>query len=204
MPAFTRWASGAAALLIAASVLAADPNKVLRISFHVAETGFDPVRISDVYSATVNEAIFERLLTYDYLARPAKLVPMTAESMPEVSRRRPDVHVPAAQGHLLHARPRVQGRRSASSSPQDFVYSFMRFADPKNRSPYAFMLEGKIDGLDEQPRRRRRPATSTTTRRFPGSKRVDRYTLRFRLKDVDYQLSVHRLHTCRSAPSPAK
>ena len=32
---------------------------------------------------------------------------------------------------------------------QDFVYSFMRFMDPKNRSPYAFLLEGKIEGLDE-------------------------------------------------------
>ena len=36
------------------------------------ETGFDPARVSDIYSSTVNEAIFERLLTYDYLARPAK------------------------------------------------------------------------------------------------------------------------------------
>ncbi len=82
----------AVALLVAASAAAADPNKVLRISFPAAETGFDPVRISDLYSTTVNEAIFERLLTYDYLARPAKLVPMIAESMPEVVRQRPDLH----------------------------------------------------------------------------------------------------------------
>ena len=73
-----RLAGGAVALLIAASALAADPAKVLRISFPVAETGFDPVRVSDLYSNTVNEAIFERLLTYDYLARPAKLVPLVA------------------------------------------------------------------------------------------------------------------------------
>src|SRR5204863_355969 len=64
---------------------AADPNKVLRLSFEVAEIGFDPVRISDGNSSTINEAIFERLLTYDYLARPARLAPMTIESMPEVS-----------------------------------------------------------------------------------------------------------------------
>src|SRR5690242_19418327 len=81
-----RWqlASGLIALLIAVSAAAADPGKVLRIAFPVAETGFDPARVSDLYSNVVNEAIFERLLTYDYLARPAKLVPMTAESMPEV------------------------------------------------------------------------------------------------------------------------
>ena len=56
------------------------PKKVLRTYFPSGETGFDPVRVSDNYSATVNEAIFERLLTYDYLARPAKLVPMLAEA----------------------------------------------------------------------------------------------------------------------------
>src|ERR671926_596487 len=82
-----RWqlASGIIALLIAVSAWAADPAKVLRIAFPVAETGFDPVRVSDLYSNTVNEAIFERLLTYDYLARPAKIVPMAAEAMPEVT-----------------------------------------------------------------------------------------------------------------------
>src|SRR5690349_4788433 len=64
---------------------AADNGKVLRIAFPVAETGFDPVRISDYYSGTVIESIFDPLLTYDYLARPAKLVPNTAESLPQIT-----------------------------------------------------------------------------------------------------------------------
>ena len=85
MRGFWRLASGVVALLIAASALAADPGKVLRIAFPVAETGFDPVKVSDLYSNTVNEAIFDTLLTYDYLARPAKLVPKTTDGMPEVS-----------------------------------------------------------------------------------------------------------------------
>jgi ABC-type oligopeptide transport system substrate-binding subunit len=50
---------------------AADPNKILRVYFPAAETGFDPARTSDTYSGAVCEQIFERLLTYDYLARPA-------------------------------------------------------------------------------------------------------------------------------------
>ena len=63
----------------------ADPDKVLRVTFQAAETGFDPVKVSDYYSGTVIEAIFDPLLTYDYLARPAKLVPNVAESLPAVS-----------------------------------------------------------------------------------------------------------------------
>ena len=45
--------------------------KVLRYAFPVAETGFDPAQISDLYSGTVNANIFEAPLAYDYLARPA-------------------------------------------------------------------------------------------------------------------------------------
>ena len=74
-----------AAVTLSLTAAAADPAKVLRIVFPTAETGFDPARVSDGYSATVNEAIFERLLTYDYLARPSKLVPMVAEAMPEIA-----------------------------------------------------------------------------------------------------------------------
>ena len=52
------------ALLVATTTtaLAADPAKVLRIAFPAAETGFDPARVSDLYSAIVIEAIFDTLL----------------------------------------------------------------------------------------------------------------------------------------------
>ena len=58
-------------------------QKVLRYAFEIAETSFDPQRISDVYSNIVNQAMFESPLTYDYLARPAKLKPIVATAMPE-------------------------------------------------------------------------------------------------------------------------
>ncbi len=84
-----RWCSRLARVLLlcmlVAAAHAADPAKSLRVTFMAAETGFDPVKISDYYSGTVIEAIFEPLLTYDYLARPAKLVPNTAEALPLVA-----------------------------------------------------------------------------------------------------------------------
>ena len=46
---------------------------------------FDPSGPTNTSAAVVEELIFDRLLTYDYLARPAKLVPMLAETMPVVS-----------------------------------------------------------------------------------------------------------------------
>ena len=58
---------GAAAMLCLSSALAnpvpdpkanpADPDKVLRLAFPVAETGFDPVRVNDLYSNTITAAL---------------------------------------------------------------------------------------------------------------------------------------------------
>src|SRR4029434_10082621 len=68
--------------LSAAPALAADLHKTLRVVFPVAETGFDPAPVGDIYSQYVNRAIFDPLYRYDYLARPYKIVPNTATSMP--------------------------------------------------------------------------------------------------------------------------
>jgi ABC-type transport system substrate-binding protein len=180
-----QWASGLVALLIAVSAWAADPGKVLRIAFPVAETGFDPVRVSDLYSNIVNEAIFERLLTYDYLARPAKVIPMTAEAMPEVS--------DGGRTYVLHLRrgiyfapdPVFKGKRRELTA-EDYVYSFKRFADPANRAPYGFMIQGRIEGLDEAIEEAKKTGKFDYDATIPGMVALDKYTLRFKLTKVDY------------------
>jgi len=173
------------ALLIAASAAAADPAKLLRISFPVAETGFDPVRVSDLYSNIVNEAIFERLLTYDYLARPAKLIPMTAESMPEVSEGGRTYIVHLKRGIHFAPDPAFKGQRRELTA-EDYVYSFKRFADPANRAPYGFMLQGKIVGLDEQTEAAKKSGKFDYDATIPGLVALDKYTLRFKLTGADF------------------
>ena len=44
---------------------------MLRYAFRVAETGFDPAQVNDLYSNTVLSNILDAPLTYDFLARPA-------------------------------------------------------------------------------------------------------------------------------------
>ena len=185
MSKFLRLASGLVALLIAASAAAADPAKLLRISFPVAETGFDPVRVSDLYSNIVNEAIFERLLTYDYLARPAKLIPMTAESMPEVSEGGRTYIVHLKRGIYFAPDPVFKGQRRELTA-EDYVYSFKRFADPANRAPYGFMLQGKIVGLDEQTEAAKKSGKFDYDATIPGLVALDKYTLRFKLTGADF------------------
>jgi ABC-type transport system substrate-binding protein len=167
------------------ALAAADPNKVLRIAFPTAETGFDPVRVSDLYSNTINEAIFERLLTYDYLARPAKLVPMVAEAMPEVKEDGRVYVFRIRKGIHFTPDPAFKGRQRELTA-EDFVYSYKRFMDPKNRSPWAFLLEGKIEGLDELAEAAKKSGRFDYDAPIPGMRAVDRYTLEFRLKKPDY------------------
>ena len=59
----------------------ADPNKVLRVAFPVAETGFDPQVSNDLYSNHINRAMFEAPYRYDHLARPYKIIPNTAAEL---------------------------------------------------------------------------------------------------------------------------
>src|SRR5207302_10342171 len=75
------------AAILACALIAppAAAEKVLRWAFQIAETGFDPVQVNDVYSAIIFGHIFDAPLTYDYLARPFKLKPATAAALPEVS-----------------------------------------------------------------------------------------------------------------------
>jgi oligopeptide transport system substrate-binding protein len=141
---------------------AADPSKILRITFQAAETGFDPVRVSDYYSGTVIEGIFDPLLTYDYLARPAKLVPNTAEALPEISEQGRVYTIRVKQGIYFADDPAFKGARRELTAA-DYAYSLGRFLDPKNRSPYAFLYEG-IAQLETP----------------------DRRTLRIRLKNPDF------------------
>ena len=128
------------AACLAALAQAADPAKILRLTFQAAETGFDPARISDYYSGTVIEAIFEPLLTYDYLARPAKLVPNTAEAMPAVSADGRTYTLRVRKGIFFAADPAFKGAKRELTA-LDYAYSLGRFRDPKTRSPYAFLYE---------------------------------------------------------------
>ena len=79
MKTFTVLGSACASLLalalavpaaVAQQTQAAAPLKVLRYAFPIAETGFDPAYITDLYSRTVAAGIFEAPLEFEFLARP--------------------------------------------------------------------------------------------------------------------------------------
>src|SRR6266446_9982658 len=127
---------------------AADPSKVIRHAFPAAETGFDPAGAQDLYSGQIEQAIFETVLTYDYLARPSKLVPLTAEAMPEVSDKGQTYTIKLKKGIHFTPDPAFKGVKRELTAA-DYAYSWKRLMDPAIHSPWTWLLEGKIVGLDE-------------------------------------------------------
>jgi ABC-type transport system substrate-binding protein len=187
-----------AALLFAPLASGADPAKVIRQAFPAAETGFDPAAAQDLYSGTVEQAIFDRLLTYDYLARPAKLVPGAAEAMPQISDDGRTYTFSIRKGIYFTPDPAFNGRKRELVA-EDFVYSLERLIDPKLRSPWAWLVEGKIVGLDELAAAAAKSGRFDYDRKIPGLQAVDRYTLRIRLRSPDYNLPYVLAHEPTSA-----
>lgn len=185
------WAAVACVLATLSSPVAADAadlSKVVRVTFQVAETGFDPVKTSDYYSGTVIESIYDPLLTYDYLARPAKLVPNTAESLPAVTENGKVYTFKLKKGIYFASDPAFKGKRRELVAA-DYAYSIKRFFDPKNRSPYAFLFEGKIVGLDEFSAQAKKTGRFDYDAKVPGLEVPDRHTLRIRLRETDLNFS---------------
>jgi len=161
---------------------AADEPKTLRIAFRVAETGFDPAQINDLYSRYVTAHIFEGLYTYDHLARPYKVKPLVADGLPE--------HSPDYKVWTIKVKPGIYFQDDAAFKgqkrelvAQDFVYSFKRFYDPAVKSPvYSSLREEGIVGMEavrEESLKNKKPFDYD--REVEGLKALDRYTLRFTL-----------------------
>jgi ABC-type transport system substrate-binding protein len=194
MPSLRRLAAAGVAsccfILLAASphASAADPNKVLHLGFEIEETGFDPAKVSDLYSNQVILEVMESLLTYDYLARPAKLVPLTAESLPEITDDGRTYLLHVRRGIYFHPDPAFKGGRRELTAA-DYAYSIKRFVDPKNRSPWRFLVEGKIVGLDAVEKKAEQGGSFDYDTPVRGLEVVDRYTLRIRLTATDYNFA---------------
>jgi ABC-type transport system substrate-binding protein len=166
----------------AAAARTEDGRTVLTVAFRSAETSFDPSNIGDLYSRTITAHIFEALYQYDHLARPARIKPLVAEALPEVSADWRVWTVRLRRGIFFADDPAFRGQRREVVA-QDFVYAYQRVADPALKSQLWSWIEGYgIAGLADARRRaveQKRPFDYDTP--IPGLQVLDRHTLRFEL-----------------------
>ena len=184
-------AAGCAAL--ASPAAAADAAKTLRVVFAIAETSFDPQFASDAASDSVISNIYEQMLDYDYLARPVKLVPRTLEAMPTVSDGGKTYTFKIRKGIFFTPDSAFKGKpRELTAADQ--VYGLKRLLDPAVKSPWAWLIDGKVVGSDEARAKAAKTGKLDYDAPIAGLEVVDRYTLRIRLKQPDlrflYALAV--------------
>ena len=187
--AFAQRAALALALALASALpppaFAADMTKTLRVVQSVAESGFDPQAISDTYSFDICRSIFDSLYTYDYFARPVRLVPNTADGMPRIEDGGRSYTVRVKPGIYFAADPAFKGKRRELTA-EDYVYSIKRIFDPKVRSYWLYVFDHRLLGLDEALARARKTGRFDYDQPIEGLQAVDRYTLRIRFKDPNY------------------
>ena len=167
---------GAPALVVAVACAlpvtpasAADMSKTLHVAQSVAESGFDPQAISDSYSFDICRAIFESLYTYDYFARPVRMIPNTADGMPQITDGGRTYTVKVKPGIYFASDPAFKGKRRELTA-EDYVYTIKRIFDPKIRSYWLYVFDHRLVGLDEALALARKTA-SITTRRSRGCRR---------------------------------
>ena len=163
----------------------ADPNKVLNIAYEAPDDGFDTVKTYNFYSGSIAQAIFEPLLKYDYLARPAQLVPNTAVSMPKIEQEG-KVYIFKIQPNIYFSDDAAFKGKPRELVAQDYIYSMMRIMDPKNRSPTYSFIEGKIVGGDAAVAQAKKTGQFNYDAVIPGLKALDKYTLQITLTRPDY------------------
>ena len=175
----------ALALAFAAPALAQpDPRKVIRTPYPSAESKLDPAAESDEASGSISHAIFDPMLGYDFLARPARLVGNTA-SLPEVTDDGATFTLRIRPGIFFTPDPAFGGQPRELTA-HDYVYSIKRLLDPKLRSQWLFLVEGKIRGADALMKEARETGRFDYDRPLEGLQALDRYTVRIKLGSPDY------------------
>jgi ABC-type transport system substrate-binding protein len=165
--------------------------KVLRYAFRVAETGFDPAQVNDLYSSTLISNIFDAPLTYDFLARPAKVVPNTVVALPETSPDFTTLTLRLRPGIYFQEHPAFKGARRELVA-QDYVYSIKRIYDPKLKSPRVYLLENaRILGMSEIRAASLKGATFDYDREVDGIRALDRYTFQLRFAEPNPRFHLY-------------
>ncbi len=186
----THWAFATTLFVLgsfAPPALAADPATTLRVVLTSAEMSLDPQFSADAGSDGIIDHLYDSMLDYDYLARPMKLVPRTLEAMPNVEDGGATFVFKLKRGIFFTPDPAFKGKpRELTAGDQ--AYALKRLLDPAVKSPWLWLIEGKILGADELRAKAQKSGKFDYDAPIAGLEVVDRYTLRIRLKQPDLRL----------------
>ena len=169
--------------------------------------GLDPAVSGEVSSSLAISKIYEGLLQYDYLARPYKVIPLLAESMPTISENGLIYTFKIRKGiyfqddHCFENGLKGKGRELVA---EDFIYSIKRVADVKNSSSGYWAFNNRIVGLDDFHKHSQNSPKTNYDMEISGLKALDSHTLRITLTEPYPQLLyILTMHYSYAVPREA-
>jgi oligopeptide transport system substrate-binding protein len=188
-------------------------QKIYYTSFSEPPKTLDPALSYTVPEAVFTGPIYEPILQYDYLTRPYKLVPLTAETLPSIRCDKQNntttrciytIHI--KQGILYQPHPAFGASVKRELVADDYVYEIKRLASPRVNSPiYGLMgehIEGFLEYARSLPNKQVHPGF-LNLRDYPlrGVRVLDKYTYEITLID-QYPQFIYWLAMAFFAPIP--
>ncbi len=146
--------------------------------------GFDPAKAGDVASSLAIGKVYEGLVQYAYTNRPYRIIPLLAETLPEVSDN--------GRIYTFHVRTNIYfqddacfvrtGGRGRQLTARDFIYAIQRVADLKNASTGYWAFNDRIEGLDEFRAASGGDTPTDYDAEVAGLRALDAHTLQITLK----------------------
>ena len=172
-----------------------EKGKILHVSLRLLPKSFDPPKIEDEGSGKVAAHVYDGLLMYHPFARPYRLMPALAESMPEISEDKKTYTFRIKKGVRFIDDPCFPDGKGREVTAEDFLFCFKRFGHPATRAKGWWLFAGWIRGFDEWRKQLREDLSKRfeeshdqevdplwgLDRPMKGIEVVDRYTLRFHL-----------------------
>jgi len=157
--------------------------------------GLDPASAGEVSSSAAIAKIYEGLLEYDYLARPYKVKPNLAKSLPEISEDGLVYTFKIRKGIYFQDDPCFPEGKGRELVAEDFVYSIKRIADIKNVSSGFWVFNKRIKGINAFQEASKGSEPTDYSMEVEGLRAVDDYTLRIELTEpypqLLYVLAMH-------------
>lgn len=166
-----------------------DPANTVYLAIPAKVKGLDPIFADDLYSGTEVARVYEGLLQYHYLKRPYVLAPNLAEAMPQISTDGKIFTFQLKKGVLFQDDPcfKDTAGKGREMTAEDVVYSLKRLADPKLISAGFWLLDGKVEGLNEWREEMGKLPAVDYSKPVEGLKALDRYTVQIKLKQRSAQ-----------------